>query len=47
MRTMEAFLGEKAEKRGLNKGFIIGIVIGVIAIAADNRAFVVAASVGR
>ena len=31
---MESFLGEKEEKKGLNKGFIIGIVVGVIAIAA-------------
>ena len=31
---MESFLGEKEEKKGINKGFIIGIVVGVIAIAA-------------
>ena len=31
---MEAFLGEKEEKKGLNKGFVIGIVIGVLALAA-------------
>ena len=31
---MEAFLGEKQEKKGINKGFVIGAVVGVIAIAA-------------
>lgn len=31
---MESFLGEKEEKKGLNKGFVIGISVGVIAIAA-------------
>ena len=31
---MESFLDEKEEKKGINKGFIIGIVVGVIAIAA-------------
>ncbi|MEO7673980.1 MAG: hypothetical protein ABIU09_07870 [Pyrinomonadaceae bacterium] len=31
---METFLGEKEEKKGLNKGFIIGIAVGVVLIAA-------------
>ncbi len=30
---MDTFLGEKEEKRGVNKVFLIGIAIGVIAIA--------------
>lgn len=30
---MESFLGEKEEKKGINKGFVIGISVGVIAIA--------------
>jgi hypothetical protein len=29
---MESFLSEKEEKKGLNKGFVIGIVVGVLAI---------------
>ena len=31
---MESFLGEKEEKKRLNKGFVIGIVAGVAVIAA-------------
>jgi len=30
---METFLGQNEEKKGINKGFIIGIVVGVAAIA--------------
>lgn len=30
---MESFLSEKEEKKGINKGFLIGIVVGVAAIA--------------
>lgn len=33
MQTMESFLSEKEEKKGINKGFLIGIVVGVAAIA--------------
>jgi len=31
---MDTFLDQKKEKRGINKGLIIGVVIGVIAIAS-------------
>ncbi len=34
MQNMESFLGEKEEKKGINKRFLIGIAVGVIAIAA-------------
>ena len=30
---MESFLGKKEEKKGINKGFVIGILVGVVAIA--------------
>lgn len=29
---MESFLGEKEERKGINKGFVIGIAVGVIGI---------------
>ncbi len=31
---MDAFLGQDEQKKGLNKGYLIGIVIGIIAFAA-------------
>lgn len=30
---MESLLGEKEEKKGINRGFLIGILVGVIAVA--------------